>query len=111
LGTYRDEVADQVAKVNHLMEQLQAYTLAVCHLQIQGLSAEELADWLAELFNSEPQQMQPLAVILLQKTAGNPLFIQQLLKQMYAEEIIRYEQGQWKWDCTAAQMMQVPEGL
>ncbi len=40
----------------------------------------------------------PLAALLIQRTEGNPFFLNQLLKSWHEKKLITCEEGRWSWD-------------
>lgn len=61
------------------------------------LDIENITMLVKDTLHCTPQEASPLAFQLLHKTAGNPYFVTQFLKNLYEEKLIFYDKANQKW--------------
>ncbi len=71
-------------------------------ISLQPLDLQDIKSLLAETLKTERQKVHNLAVLCLEKTAGNPFFLNQFISILYQEKLIRFERqrGCWEWETT-----------
>ncbi|OJH40909.1 hypothetical protein BON30_08275 [Cystobacter ferrugineus] len=69
-------------------------------LQIGPLSLEDLQQLIADtLPGAEGELVQPLSVLLQEKTGGNPFFVLQFMRTLHQDGLLaRTPRGTWRWD-------------
>jgi predicted ATPase/serine phosphatase RsbU (regulator of sigma subunit) len=100
IGTFRDNEEDSL-KPLRLMLNITGYQVtAVHHLALNPLSLDYVTQLIAETFHCTNEHAQPLAELVVQKTDGNPFFVNEFLQTLYTDSQVRfdYEQGVWQWD-------------
>lgn len=102
IGAYRtNEMADAQTLSQKLREMEEAPCLTI---QPGNLGMAHLLDLCCDTLACTRKRAEPLARLLVHKTAGNPFFTIQFLKNLYAEKLIRYtppvngKSGAWSWD-------------
>jgi predicted ATPase/class 3 adenylate cyclase/tRNA A-37 threonylcarbamoyl transferase component Bud32 len=100
IGAYRD---NEVGAGHPLLVTIEAMTgagAAMQHLRLRPLDEQAVSYLVAETLHSHPDRTGPLAELLVEKTDGNPFFLNEFLKSLYVDEFIsfHYEQGRWQWD-------------
>ncbi|OUL17654.1 serine/threonine protein kinase [Nostoc sp. T09] len=99
IGAYRvNEVSINHPLVKTLAEIQQADTI-INNIILRPLELSHVCAMVADtLGNSE--NIPKLAQLLFNKTQGNPLFLTQLLKALYQENLLKFDfnQGIWLWD-------------
>ena len=69
------------------------------------LGLASLTELCAELFACTEEQAQPLAALILRKTAGNPFFAQRFLNHLQNERLLTFDPSKatWSWDLARAE--------
>ncbi|MBJ6761489.1 AAA family ATPase [Myxococcaceae bacterium JPH2] len=82
-------------------------------LALAPLTLEALTRLCAETFRRAPEGVCPLADLLLRKTAGNPLFIRRLLRDLHQDGLLSFdlERGVWDWDLARLERVEVTENV
>jgi predicted ATPase/signal transduction histidine kinase len=101
IGAYRD---NEVTPTHPLMStvidiQQNGAMLQIITLSPLGLS--HIEQFLADTLNiQEINKVKDFAVLLLEKTGGNPFFLGEFMKTLYAEKLIEfdYQRRVWIWD-------------
>ena len=98
IGAYRD---NEVAPDHPLHALLRRPALPV--LRLDSLSEPDLDALLADMLQTPPAQIRPLAAALFAKTGGNPFFTIAFLTRLQREGALRPnpQRGRWEWDRTA----------
>lgn len=103
VGAYRD---NEVDAAHPLMRRLSAISQAgatVQEIQLTPLGSDDLAHLIADTLHCEPQRAMPLALLIHQKTAGNPFFAIQFIYALVEEGLVIFDYGdtRWRWDLEA----------
>ncbi len=108
VGTYRD---DEVA--GRPLESLAAETppagLQVT-LRLRRLEVEEIARLVRSMLSLEEEPGE-LALLLHRQTAGNPLFIEEILKALSEEAALQRREGRWTVDLAHLHQLEVPRNI
>jgi PAS domain S-box-containing protein len=100
LGAYRDNEVNPnhpaMLWVNRLKEQNQIVNSII----LKPLELEEIAQLLVDTLHSDRETVQALAELVLQKTSGNPFFINEFLKTIYQRNLLTLDRNHrcWQWD-------------
>ncbi|MGC1246431.1 MAG: AAA family ATPase [Spirulinaceae cyanobacterium] len=110
IGAYRD---NEVTPTHPLMLTLEAVGKEgsiVKQITLTPLTLEQIQQLIAATLHHNLATVQPLAELVLGKTAGNPFFVREFLKALYEEELITFcntrsalndsetVEGGWQWN-------------
>jgi predicted ATPase/tRNA A-37 threonylcarbamoyl transferase component Bud32 len=100
IAAYRDNEVGPDHRFLRMVERLKENGVRVTHLQLQPLGKDHLIDLLTDTLFCERVKVEPLADLLLEKTGGNPFFVNRFLKDLYERKLIFLDEGEgtWKWD-------------
>lgn len=101
IGTYRDDEVDERHDLHQWLLDLSVSGAAGIHfMKIHALSYTDVIRYTADTLNADSDEMKPLADILYQQTAGNPLYLKQMLQTCYDQKRLYFDlvQMRWKWD-------------
>src|SRR5262249_2845525 len=73
---------------------------AVSELVLAPLAHEDLTQLVADTLRCDMRQVEPLADLIYEKTAGNPFFSIQFIRAMTEETWVSFdrEEGRWRWN-------------
>ncbi|HCV75210.1 MAG TPA: ATPase, partial [Pseudomonas sp.] len=82
-------------------------------LSLGPLSRVEIERLIAELLPAPAEDQAALAGLCLDKTLGNPFFIEQLLRSLQQEGLLEFdgETGQWHWELARLQALDVYDNV
>ena len=105
IGAFRDNEVHPSHPLRRLLQRPMAAGTTPAVVTLTSLSVCDLAGLLADMLCTSAAEVQPLAVALHAKTAGNPFFTIVLLETLAREGVIHadLEQGHWYWDTAAIQ--------
>ncbi|WP_437929370.1 AAA family ATPase [Sorangium sp. So ce291] len=101
LGAYRPREVSPAHPLHRALEELrQAQAAPITGVALGPLDVEAIVALLASALRCEPARARPLAGLILAKTAGNPLFIRQLLRSLQAQGLLAFHprRSTWTWD-------------
>jgi PAS domain S-box-containing protein len=102
IGAYRD---NEVNPTHPLMRKLEAIRQAGAIAQeivLAPLARDDLGRLIADSLHCDPERATPLAQLIHDKTAGNPLFAIQFISALAEEALLTFDhgEGRWSWDLT-----------
>ncbi len=102
LGAYRDNEVSPTHPLIQTIETIQQTQAVVTNVYLKPLIQEHITQFVADTFNEVPESEHTLSLakLLFHKTQGNPFFLTQLLKTLYAEKLITYDisHDRWQWN-------------
>ncbi|KWI29491.1 AAA family ATPase [Burkholderia stagnalis] len=75
-------------------------TPRVSTLTLAPLAPRDVARMVAGMLGDAPERLSALGDVVHRKTGGNPFYVQQLLRTLIDEQLLRYDavQRAWQWD-------------
>jgi predicted ATPase/signal transduction histidine kinase len=102
LLAFRDGPGHDVRlRLEHLRDRVEFDAIA-----LGPLAVTDIEQWLAETIPSTLRQLEPLARWVHAKTEGNPFFVREFLKTLYAGGQLRFDRAQQSWDWDLSQIEQ-----
>jgi PAS domain S-box-containing protein len=100
IGAYRDNEIDSTHPLIRKLEAIRKAGAAVQEIVLAPLSCENLGQLLGDSFYCESERSAPLALLIHEKTAGNPFFAIQFISSLAEESLLTfdYPEGRWSWD-------------
>ena len=101
IGAYRDNEVDASHPLMRKLGAIKAAgTSSVEEIKLGALDAQHVSQLITDALHCETDQAGDLAQLILQKTAGNPFFINQFLSTLTDEGLIAFDSVQlrWSWD-------------
>ncbi|MEM9136007.1 MAG: AAA family ATPase [Cyanobacteria bacterium P01_F01_bin.42] len=98
IGAYRDNEVSQTHPLTSLVAQLEAELVVVETMTLRPLDHITLTRLIGDTVNQDAAQTTSLAQLILQKTEGNPFFVNEFLKSLHAEGLLRFSPQAQHWD-------------
>ena len=99
VGAYR---SNEVGPGHPLRETLSAIhdATVVQEIALAPLDPEQVRALISEALHQRPKQTEPLAAAVYEKTAGNPFFVIEFLRELAGEGCLAFDTpaGTWTWD-------------
>jgi predicted ATPase len=113
IGAYRDNEVDAAHPLATALQILgeQGVTISEIHLQPLGLA--DMMQMLADTLHLSPAAVRSLAELVLRRTGGNPFFINELLKTLHEEGLLRFGASTraWRWEMAGIEGMPVTDSV
>ncbi|WP_141733276.1 protein kinase domain-containing protein [Oligoflexus tunisiensis] len=108
----RDHELKNDAPLLQMMEEIKELS-DVQITRLEPLPLPAIRQFLADTLASTEDRVDALASLLVDKTNGNPFFLQSLLKHLYEDGSIIFdqEQGIWSWDVAAIAQMDISDNV
>ncbi len=100
IGAYRDNEVDSMHPLMTALKEMQTAGIAWQILTLTPLTLPQINQFITDTFKQPLAQTLPLAQLLAEKTAGNPFFLGEFVKTLYAENLLQFDWQQqvWQWD-------------
>ncbi|WP_434688166.1 AAA family ATPase [Pseudanabaena minima] len=99
IGAYRDNEVNAMHPIRQMIENIQRANGVINQLYLSALNLSDINHLIADTLHCSTIDALPLAELVQQKTGGNPFFINEFLKTLHSEELLRfdYRSRQWQW--------------
>ena len=113
IGAYRDNEVDPAHPVALWLKELRQRDAALEEIHLSPLTWEDLSHLLADTLWVNRTEVAELAGIVGQKTAGNPFFIEEFLKELHDAGLIVFSHadGCWTWDMGKIRSRQMTDNV
>jgi predicted ATPase/signal transduction histidine kinase len=113
IGAYRDNEVNALHPLMLTIEEMQEQYISVQTLTLSALDLNHLNQLVSDTLHLPLEQTLPLAKLVLEKTGGNPFFVGEFLKTLYAEYLLEFnnQQRQWQWDLTRIQQHNITDNV
>ena len=104
VGAYRDNEVDATHSLMRTITAVRRSEAGIVQDVVLGpLTPPDLADWFADAFQSDVDYVRPLAKLVHEKTAGNPFFAAQFLRELVDTGLTVFDAGssKWRWNLDA----------
>ena len=98
IGAYRDNEVSVTHPLISLVTQLQDASVIVNTMTLKPLKANILTTLIGDTVHQPPEKTQSLAQLILQKTEGNPFFVNEFLKSLHAHNLLTFNAQSQCWD-------------
>lgn len=100
VGAYRDNEVHAGDPLALTLASIAAVQGRLDNLRLAPLDQSQVLQLVADTLHCAPAAAAPLAALCMQKTAGNPFFLGQFLRDLHDNGDIRYvrKEGAWRWD-------------
>ncbi|MBI3756484.1 MAG: AAA family ATPase [Deltaproteobacteria bacterium] len=113
IGAFRDNEVYETHPVMLMLDELRKARGAAPCLLLQPLDCSHICQLLTEMLHCTLEGAQPLAELVLTKTKGAPFFVNEFLKSLYAEELLRFDfqSRSWQWDIGKIQTRDITDNV
>lgn len=87
----RDTELDSAHPFMRLLDRQRLQGLPVHSLVLQPLGSDDVAHFLADSMGRQPEDVSDLALVVTQKTNGNPFFVRQFLQHLVDERLVFFD--------------------
>ncbi|MGK7876731.1 MAG: AAA family ATPase [Xenococcaceae cyanobacterium] len=113
LGAYRDNEVDDNHPTMLMIDRLQKQGVVVSQITLIPLKSSDIAQLLAETLHRDRSEVAPLTELVLQKTLGNPFFINELLGTIHQANLLKFNRDYryWEWDIAEIQTLEITDNV
>ena len=105
LGACRDTEVNAAHPLSRKLSAIREAGAKVQEIELGPLQVDDLVCLIADALHCGSQRAMPLARLVHEKTAGNPYFVNQFIRALADEELVKFEivDAIWVWDLGAIQ--------
>ncbi|MFT3921778.1 MAG: serine/threonine-protein kinase PknK [Myxococcales bacterium] len=113
IGSYRDNEVNPEHPLSVALENLRGSGVELRALQLGGLQHEDVKLLLQDTLHRADAEVDELACLILEKTSGNPFFVDEFLRTLHAERLLRFlpQEQRWSWDLEEIRALQITENV
>jgi PAS domain S-box-containing protein len=113
IGAYRTNEIHENHPFREVLKQFKEAGNTLKEIELTPLELGDLESLLAKSLNCSLEESTSLAEITLAKTGGNPFFINEFLRGIYNDGLLRFdmERGGWVWDLPLIQTRQLTDNV
>jgi predicted ATPase/signal transduction histidine kinase/DNA-binding NarL/FixJ family response regulator/tRNA A-37 threonylcarbamoyl transferase component Bud32 len=105
IGAFRD---NEVNPTHPLMISLDK--LPTKQISLKPLAYEHINQLIADSLHQKSTAVKSLTDLVMDKTGGNPFFVNQFLTTLYQENLLNFDHG-WKWNIEQIQAMNITDNI
>lgn len=113
LGAYRHQEVPAAHPLRTVLKDIRASGVAAKELLIEPLDVEATTALLADTLHRHTEDLREPAVVIHQKTAGNPLFIQTFLDTLVTGDVLFFNQdaAAWQWRIDRLRLLELSDNV
>ena len=112
IGAYRDNEVGGAHPLALALDEIQRTQAPVSRIALAPLDLPNVVQLLVDTFACTAETAAPLAGLVLAKTGGNPFFLSEFLKSLYAETLLNFDAARgWQWDLERIQAHAITDNL
>jgi serine/threonine protein kinase len=120
IGAYRDNEVSAAHPLMLTINEIQKTGCVINSISLLPLKLNDVNHLIADTLKCDLEKALPLAELVLQKTQGNPFFINEFLKSLYAEKLLKFgatspklggAKGGWQWDLEQIQAKGITDNV
>jgi predicted ATPase/tRNA A-37 threonylcarbamoyl transferase component Bud32 len=113
IGAYRDNEVSPTHPSILTLNRLEKEGVILNRITLAPLAAPQIAQLIADTLHSNLELVEPLAELIYRKTSGNPFFVNEFLKTIYQENLLKFDWQQrcWVWDIPQINALGITENV
>lgn len=113
IGAYRDQEVTATHPLRLMIEEGQRAGVTLNHLALKPLHLRDIQRLVADTLHCDYDRVGPLSQLVQHKTGGNPFFMNEFLKSLYAEGLIWFDaqQAAWQWSLECIQSQSITDNV
>lgn len=118
IGSYRDNEVSEAHPLMLTLGELRGAGVPVDEIVLSPLGREDVAHFLADTLQCQPEEVSALADLVIAKTDGNPFFMREFLKALHVEGLITLGAGGqggsgriWRWSLDEIQARDITDNV
>ncbi|MGG6263691.1 trifunctional serine/threonine-protein kinase/ATP-binding protein/sensor histidine kinase [Leptolyngbya sp. AN03gr2] len=111
IGAYRDNEVSATHPLVLLLEDLQSQAVSIHQVTLKPLSLHHVTQLISDTLKTS--EVSPLAELIMRKTDGNPFFINEFLKTLHHNELLRFDfyKNSWQWSLSEIETLNITDNV
>ena len=100
IGAYRDHEVSPSDLLMLILHEIKKTATTINTISIRALALNHVNQLITDMLHCDWEKALPLAQLCLEKTNGNPFFLNQLLQTLYVNNLLtfNFNSSSWEWD-------------
>ncbi|WP_353572045.1 AAA family ATPase, partial [Candidatus Albibeggiatoa sp. nov. BB20] len=113
IGAYRENAISPAHPLMLCINEMEQHDTVVKNINLETLSLQNVNSFVADSLNTPLDKTYPLAALVMQKTQGNPFFMNEFLKSLYSENFLDFDwqHFEWRWDTQKIAECEITENV
>lgn len=112
MGAYRHNEVNEQHILHQAIVSLEKSGIFINKISLDPLKQKDVNELLCAFMKTNKSEVEKLAEITYEKTKGNPFFINQFLKSLYDDDMLRIDPVKgWLWNLNQIQKMEVTDNV
>jgi PAS domain S-box-containing protein len=113
IGAYRDNEVSETHPLKLTLAEIQLSGTEIEQIHLDPLPEPCIEQLLGETLHRNGEEVTSLAKLVAEKTQGNPFFINQFLKSLYSENLLKFDslRGHWQWDLSQIKARNITDNV
>jgi PAS domain S-box-containing protein len=114
IATYRDNELTPTHPLTIVLKNIDITDTRVSQASLLPLNKDDLSCLLSDTFSAQIESVRALADLIMQKTKGNPFFINEFLKTLYQKKLITFttrDTNKWEWDLEGIKNTEITDNV
>lgn len=113
IGAYRNNEIDDTHPLKDLLDRINKRNTVFASISLGPLTLQNVTELISDLVHRPACDVEELAEVCYQKTEGNPFFLLQLLKTLYKENLLSFndKQNHWVWQLDKIKAKKVSDNV
>ena len=113
IGAYRDNEVNAGHLLQITLEEIRKQGLNLQQITLKPLGFGCVSQLLSDTLLGDRPTVEPLAELVMQKTEGNPFFVNQFLTALYLENLLNFDREQlcWEWDLERIEALELADNV
>ncbi len=99
IGAYRENEVDKSHPLTTTLIQIYEIAQNINTIRLKELNIEDISRLIIDTFKWDVNKTEQLSTVCMEKTSGNPFFLNQFLKTLYKDELIKFNNNSGEWIC------------
>jgi len=113
IGAYRDNEVNSTHPLMLTLEDIRYEGASINQITLVPLALKHINELISDTLQCERYPVRALAELILRKTSGNPFFVGELLKNLYAEKLLKFDCNarSWQWDIVQIEARSITDNV
>lgn len=113
IGAYRDNEVDAAHPLSLAVGQWRQRGAPIEYITLKPLGDRDVTQLIADTLQTDLAAVQPLSQLVMQKTRGNPFFVNEFLRTLHAEHLLNFDREtlSWEWDIRQIERMGITDNV
>ncbi|NEP78432.1 MAG: AAA family ATPase [Okeania sp. SIO3B3] len=113
VGAYRNNEVNLTHPLMMTLSEIRESGTTVNQITLEPLKTEDVSQLIADTLHSDILSVKSLAELVIEKTHGNPFFVNEFLKSLYTENLLTFDKKNrvWQWDIRQIDGMNITDNV